>query len=232
VIPGTGMASNANATVDLPRLSRQATIMPKTLNDEMRTVDVVWTTGAPVLRGYFSQYWEKLSLDPKSVRLKRLNNGAPLLNAHDGSDACCVIGTVEPGTAVLEGKRGIATVRFAKAEDSPIADQIYRLVKDGIVQNISVGYQIYEMTKVSEGGADKIPIFEATDWEPYELSPVPMGADDGAGFRAASTERHACVFITRKQQQERPTMADDTDPDTGGARGGEPRPRRPPPAPP
>jgi phage head maturation protease len=212
--------AQANGTVDLPRLSRQATILPRTLNDEARTVDIVWTTGAAVLRGYFQQYWEKLSLDPKSVRMKRINNGAPLLNAHNGEDACCVIGVVEAGTAVLDGKRGTATVRFAKAEDSPEADQIYRLVKDGIVQNVSVGYQTYEMTKVSEGGADKIPIFEATDWEPYELSVVPMGADDGAGFRAASTERHACRFITRKHQ-EQPIMDDDNE-TTGTSSGNEP----------
>lgn len=211
-----------NTTVELPRLSRVATILPKTLNDEMRTVDVIWTTGAAVLRGFFQQYWEKLSLDPKAVRLKRLNNGAPLLNAHDDSDCCSVIGVVEPGTAVIDGKRGTATVRFAKAEDDPEADAIYRKVKDGIIQNISVGYQTYEMTKVSDGGADKIPIYEATDWEPYELSPVPMGADDGAGFRAASTERHPCVFITTRKQEKK-IMGDETQTGTEtGARGGEP----------
>lgn len=204
-----------NGTVDLPRLSRVATILPKTLNDEMRTVDVVWTTGAPVLRGYGMQYWERLSLDAKAVMLKRLNNGAPLLNAHNDYDARGVVGVVESGTAVLDGKRGIATVRFAKAEDDPVADAIYRKVKDGILQNISVGYATYEMTKVSEGGADKIPIYEATKWEPFELSVVPMGADDGAGFRAASTERFTCRFITR--QQENKKMADENTDTTGQA---------------
>lgn len=215
------MAQNANGTVDLPRLSRQATILPKTLNDEMRTVDVIWTTGAAVLRGYFQQYWEKLSLDTKSVRLKRLNNGAPLLNAHQDYDASDVVGVVESGTAVIDGKRGVATVRFAKAEDDQEADAIYRKVKDGILQNISVGYQTYEMTKVSDGGADKIPIYEATDWEPYELSVVPCGADDGAGFRAASTERHPCVFLNRKQQ-ERKIMDPQTETETGTEAGGSP----------
>ncbi len=212
MISVASMAPNANGTVDLPRLSRAATILPKTVNDEMRTVDVVWTTGARVLRGYFQQYWEQLSLDPKSVRMKRLNNGAPLLNAHQDYDASDVVGVVESGTAVLDGgKRGVATVRFARAEDDPEADAIYRKVKDGILQNISVGYQTYEMTKISDGGADKIPIYEATDWEPYELSVVPCGADDGAGFRAASTERHACVFLTTRKQQEQPIMDDDND---------------------
>lgn len=200
MIPGTGMASNANGTVELPRLSREATILPNTVNVEARTVDVVWTTGARVLRGYYDRYWEELSLDPKHVRLKRLNNGAPMLNAHSDYDANGVIGVVVPGSAAVDGKRGTATVRFAKAEDDPTADQIFRKVQDGIIQNLSVGYATYRMEKI-EDGKDKIPVYRAVDWEPHELSPVPIGADDGAGFRAASAERFKCTFTTRQQEQ-------------------------------
>src|SRR5689334_10925969 len=105
------MAEKALGTVDLPRLSRQATILPKTLNEVARTVDVVWTTGAAVLRGFFQQYWEKLSLDPKAVKMRRLNNGAPFLNAHNSYDAACVVGVVEAGSAKLEASRGTATIR-------------------------------------------------------------------------------------------------------------------------
>lgn len=203
------MAQQANGTVDLPRLSRAAAILPKTLDAEARTVDVVWTTGARVMRGFFDRYWEQLSLDPKAVRLKRLNNGAPVLNAHDAGDANGVIGVVVAGSAMVDGKRGTATIRFARAEDDPCADMIWRKIQDGIIQNLSVGYATYRMEKISDGGADKIPIYEATDWEPMELSPVPIGADDGAGFRAGG-ERIKCEFINIRKQQERTTMADDT----------------------
>lgn len=233
--------AQANGTVELPRLSRQATILPKTLNDEARTVDVVWTTGARVLRGYFEQYWEELSLDPKHVDLRRLNNGAPMLNAHYAGGADSVIGTVVPGSASVDGKRGIATVRFAKAEDDPVADQIFRKIKDGIVNNLSVGYATTRMEKVSDGGTDKIPVYRATKWQPMELSPVPIGADDGAGYRSESAERFTCEFVTpeplitraatetktktetvvrqkttqiTRQQQERKTMADEDNPNT------------------
>jgi hypothetical protein len=184
-------------TVDMPMLSRTATIVPRTLDEEKRTVNVVWTTGARVLRGFWDRYWEELSVDPKHVRLKRLNNGAPLLNSHDGSDASRVIGVVE--RAWIEGGKGYATVRFAKAEDDPEAERIFRKVADGIVQNISIGYSTYKMEKV-EDGADKIPVFRAVDWEPYEISPVAMGADDGAGFRSANTERYPCVFVTNQER--------------------------------
>lgn len=194
------MAQRAReTTVDLPRLSRAATVVPNTINADARTVDVVWTTGSRVLRGFFDQYWEELSLDPKQVRMKRLNNGAPLLNAHRQGDANGVIGVVVSDSAAVDGKRGTATVRFARAEDDPIADQIFRKVQDGIIQNLSVGYETYRMEKV-EDGKDKIPVYRATDWEPAEISVVPVGADDGAGFRSANTERHKCTFLTRQQE--------------------------------
>lgn len=196
-------------TVELPRLTREASIVPSSINVDARTVDVIWTTGAPVLRGFWDRYWEELSLDPKHVRLKRLNNGAPLLNAHDDSNADGVMGVVVAGTATVDGKRGTATVRFARAGIDPVADRIFEKVVDGVIQNLSVGYQTYTMEKVRDG-ADKIPVYRAVDWEPMELSPVPIGADDGAGFRSASSERIKCTFITR--QMEKPTMADDPTP--------------------
>lgn len=186
-------------TVELPRLSREASIVPNSLDLENRTVDVIWTTGAAVLRGFWDRYWEELSLDPKHVRLGRLNNGAPMLNAHDDSDADGVIGVVESGSAKVDGKRGTAKVRFVRAGIDPVADRIFEKVRDGVIQNLSVGYATYTMEKVRDG-ADKVPVYRAIDWEPLELSPVPIGADDGAGFRSASSERIKCTFITRQQE--------------------------------
>lgn len=202
-------------TVELPRLTRVASVVPSTVNVEARTVDVIWTTGAAVLRGYFDKFWEELDLEPKSVRMKRLNNGAPMLNAHSAYDANGVIGVVVPGSATVDGKRGTATVRFAREGIDPVADAIFAKVADGVIQNLSCGYAIYRLEQV-ESGKDKIPRFRATDWEPMELSPVPIGADDGAGFRSESAERFKCTFITTRQQQETTTMADDEDTDPTG----------------
>lgn len=218
------MAQRApETTVDLPALiTREAAFLPETVNEEERTVEVTWTTGARVLRGFWDRYWEELSLDPKHVRMKRLNNGAPFLKQHYG-DVESVIGVVEE--ASLEGKRGRAKVRFAKAEDDAEADRIWRKVRDGILQNISVGYSTYKMEKV-EDGADKIPVYRATDWEPYELSVVAMGADDGAGFRSKDPRTQPttpCVFVTPRQTatvtrtKERAMADDDETPNTDPA---------------
>src|SRR5690606_20028615 len=113
-----------------------------------------------------------------------LNNGAPLLNSHRSWDLRDVIGVVERGTAKLKGGEGEAEVRFSKRED---VEPIFRDVQDGIIQNVSVGYRVYRYEKI-EGGEEEIPVYRATDWEPYEVSAVPMGADDGAGFRAADKQ--------------------------------------------
>lgn len=196
-------------TREVAPLSMRAAVVPDSVNVERRTVDLTWTTGARVLRSSWidGRFWEELSLDPKHVRMQRLNNGAPLLDSHDMFSSQSVVGVVESGTACLEKGKGKATVRFARAEDDPNADQIFRKIKDGILQNVSVGYRVYRMEK-TEDGADKIPVMRAVDWEPYELSVVPVGADDGAGFR--SNTHHAlntCEFIHSEYKENR-TMAD------------------------
>ncbi len=191
------------STVPVAPLALRATLSPSSIDEEKRTVEVVWTTGARVLRGFFEQFYEELSLDPKHVRMDRLNGGAPLLDAHNGRDLAGVIGVVE--SARLEKKRGIATVRFARAEDDPNADAIFRKVKDGIIRNVSVGYRIHKMEKVGEEEG-KVPVYRAVDWAPHEISIVPIGADAGAGVRGDQTT-NPCEFL-----QERAMDTDDETP--------------------
>ena len=186
-------------THEIPALSMRASFSPASVNTEKRTVEVVWTTGARVLRGVWDRYWEELSLDPKHVRMGRLNNGAPFLSDHDGSRVAGTLGVVE--SAKLDGTRGTAVIRFAKAEDDPEADKVFRKIQDGIIQNVSVGYRVHKMEKV-EDGDEEIPVFRATDWEPYEISAVSMGADDGAGFRSNSTDKNPCLFIGARTMDE------------------------------
>lgn len=162
-------------------ITRLATITPTTINAETRTAEVVWTTGARVLRGVFEQFYEELSLDPKHVRMERLTSGrAPVLAAHNGEDLEATIGVVE--SARLGHGQGIARVRFAKGDAK--ADAAWNKVEQGILRNVSVGYKVHRYEKQS-GGDLQIPTMRATDWEPFELSVVPMGADAGAAFRAS-----------------------------------------------
>ncbi|HET7500647.1 MAG TPA: prohead protease/major capsid protein fusion protein [Kofleriaceae bacterium] len=189
-------------TRQIGRLALRASFVPETLDVQKRTVQLVWTTGARVLRGglYSEPYYEELSLDPQHVRMARLASGnAPLLNSHRGYDISDVIGVVE--NAQLERDRGTATVRFDKGAEG---EEAMRKVADGILRNTSVGYGTYRMLRVGDAD-DGIPVFRAVDWEPAEVSMVPIGADAGAGVRsdAATTP---CEFIEEEEQ----TMRDET----------------------
>ena len=89
------------STIELPALRRAADLLPATINEQDRSIEVVWSTGARVRRQplFGEPFDEELSMDPGSVRLERLNAGGPLLKVHDLRDLESVIGSVVPGTA-------------------------------------------------------------------------------------------------------------------------------------
>lgn len=170
----------------MPKLFRAGEFQPSSLNEEARTVDVIFTTGHRDLRRGFwsSDYYEELEVSDKAVRLGRLNNGAPFLDLHNGWSSRAVIGVVE--RAWIENGVGMATVRFSSSE---YADELFRDVKDGIRRNVSVGYRTHRYKEEVREGED-IKTRTATDWEPYEISLVPMGFDPGAQVRSAADNPH------------------------------------------
>lgn len=190
-------------TLETPMLSLRAAVRPGSVDIEQRTAELTWTTGAKGRRWSWEvgSYMEELEVSEKAVRLERLNNGAPLLNAHSAYDLDDVIGVVE--RAWIEGNEGKAIVRFSQREE---ADAIFRDVKDGILRNISVGYAVHRY-EVAEEEDDKLPTYIARDWEPMELSLVPIGFDDGAKIRSAKTpaeypgQRFNTQFEIREAEQ-------------------------------
>jgi len=189
---GPGRDADGASVIDLPLQTRaEVRVMPETVDVEARTVEVVWSTGATVRRRDFwtgRRYDEVLSLDPAHVDLSRLNAGAPLLDTHGMYDLAHVIGVVDrawiapaagsPGSGSGAGYEGRAVVRFSERAD---VEAVWADVRAGILRNVSVGYLVraYEITE-EEG---KVPLWRAVDWQPIEISAVPVGADAGAGFR-------------------------------------------------
>jgi phage major head subunit gpT-like protein len=170
--------------IDLPLQTRaDVRLQAESIDAEARTVEVVWSTGAAVRRRDLwtgKRYDEVLSLDPSHVDLARLNGGAPLLNTHGAFDLTGVIGVVERAWIAKSGDsyEGRATVRFSARDD---VEPLWQDVRAGIIRNVSVGYVVraYEVSE-PEG---QVPVWRAIDWQPLELSAVPVGADGGAGFR-------------------------------------------------
>ncbi len=194
--------------VDLPPFTRAASVT--TVDEQARTVELIFTTGADVVReGFFSGSWiERLLLDSKAVRLDRLNAGAPLLDGHMGYSVRNQLGAVVPDSAKLTKSEARATVKFSRRPD---AEAVFQDVKDGVVRAVSVGYKVHKFEE--ETGADGTPtIRTATDWEPYELSLVPMGADPGARVRSGEAiVTSPCVIFTRAAEEK--TMAEEKKPE-------------------
>ena len=181
-------------------LSLRAAVRPGSVDVDARTVELTWTTGAKGRRWSWDvgSYMEELEVSDAAVRLDRLNNGAPFLNAHNSYDLDDVIGVVEK--AWIDGSEGRALVRFSKRDD---VEQIFKDVQDGILRNISVGYAVHRY-EVTESDDDKLPTYLAVDWEPLELSLVPIGFDDGGKFRSAKSaddyqgQRFNTIFEVRE----------------------------------
>jgi hypothetical protein len=179
-------------TVDLIPLSVRAVV--GSVNKETRTVDLIFSTGASVDRmDYWSgkRFIEKLSMDPAHVRLDRLNAGAPLLDAHSAYSVSDVLGAVQPDSARIEKGQGVASVRFSQRD---AVAPIFNDVVDGIIRSVSVGYRVYKFVEDTpkDGG---IPTRTAIDWEPFEVSMVPMPADVGARVRSGDkSDTNACVI--------------------------------------
>jgi phage head maturation protease len=175
--------------LNLPVLTRAAELLPASFNEEARTVEVIWSTGARVRRyGFFDTYDEELSLDPGAVRLERLNAGGPFLADHKASVGS-VLGSVVPGSVAIEKGRAVAAIRLTDRED---AAGIVGDIRAGHIKAVSVGYRVhkYEITE-NDSGPD---LYRAVDWEPLEISAVPLGADPGAGFRSAEAV-NPCIVI-------------------------------------
>ena len=80
----------------------------------------------------------------------------------------------EDGLCNLPGR---ATVRFSDRLD---VEPIWQDVRGGIIRNVSVGYAVRAYEIREEEGT--VPVWTAVDWQPLELSAVPIGADGAAGF--------------------------------------------------
>lgn len=128
---------------------------------ESRTVQASLSSEFPVKR---FDGEEILKHTPEAVDLSRAP--LPLLRAHDNSSL--PVGVVE-NLAVSDGKLK-GTIRLSANEDG-----LWQDIKDGILRNLSIGYQIIEKQKTKRG-------FIATRWQPYECSLVAAPADSTIGI--------------------------------------------------
>ena len=170
--------------IELPRQARGAELRAASFDEADNSIEVCFTTGATVRRATWRDgvFDEELVVTPEAVRLGRLNAGAPFLNTHSDWSLEDVIGSAVPNTARIADGKGFARIRLSQAEcDKDNVDKI----KSGIIRNVSVGYMIHRVEKI-EGSEGTVPLWRVVDWEPFEISAVPIPADPGAQARSAA----------------------------------------------
>jgi len=170
--PGNGR------TMDLRELNREplqrvasfdyATAVRGKGEEDARTLEFPFSSEVPVDRWYGP---EVLSHGDGAMDMTRLNDGAPLLWNHDPNQ---VLGVIEKGW--VENARGYVRVRFSR---SAFAEEKLTDIRDGILRNVSVGYNITDAQPMRSNGQDGIL---ATSWQPHEVSVVSVPADASVGI--------------------------------------------------
>jgi hypothetical protein len=155
--------------------TRRAPMRAATFDPETGTFSAVIATETPVPRG---DYIEILSINRSAVRLDRLNSGAaPVLDSHRAGSVKDQIGNVK--SARIEPGQLIAEARLSPRDDvKPIATDLAA----GTPPNISLGYKVYQSTESRD--ADGRLVITRTDWEPFEVSFVPIPADPNTHIRS------------------------------------------------
>jgi len=162
------------------------------IDEEKRTVTIGVSSEEPVQRRFG---YEVLGHAEDEIDMDFMASGrSPLLLDHDASKQ---IGVVEEFAIDPENKRTVARVRFSK---NRMADEVFEDVKDGIRQNISVGYQVNSMQKEDEE-REGVPIYRVNSWSPLEVSAVSVPADQSrlVGF-ARSKETPKITINSNKDK--------------------------------
>jgi HK97 family phage major capsid protein len=137
-------------------------------DEDVRTLEFPFSSEQPVERWFGP---EVLSHAEGAMDMSRLNDGAPLLWNHNPDQ---VLGVIERGW--LADGRGRVSVRFSR---SAFAEEKLADIRDGILRNVSVGYQITDAKPLRANGQDGIL---ATSWQPHEVSIVSVPADQSVGI--------------------------------------------------
>ena len=143
---------------------RAITVDPENVTEDSRSIEVSLSSEFPVNR------WdgdEILVHTDEAIDLSRFP--LPLCVAHETYRGLN-IGLIENPT-ISEGKLR-ATLRFGERAE---ADQYWIDVKNGIIRNISIGYQVQAIEDVDK------QTYRVTRWMPYEGSLVSVPADNTVG---------------------------------------------------
>lgn len=163
---------------------------PASVDEATRSVEFVAATENPVSVFDWESYTSVSEvLLMSGVRLPAQGR-VVLLDTHNRGGQGNVLGSFD--TMRVQGTELLGRATFSTVPD---AEEAYIKVKEGHLTDVSVGYAVIAYTNVEDGKTTTIagrsftgPLRVVTDWELFELSLCPIGADPAATARAKHKE--------------------------------------------
>jgi hypothetical protein len=165
--------------LQMPSSYIRGIVIPESVDEKNRRLQITWTTGAAVLRKPFfdEPFWEELSLKKDHVRMERMQTGAPFIRRHRAHDVEDILGVLED--VKLTSQKGTAWVRFSEREE---VEPVWRDYATGIITSCSVEYLPWKFLELKP--RDGVKVLRAIDWEPFAVAGTLVGADAGANTRS------------------------------------------------
>lgn len=163
------------------------------IDQENRAITFSCASNIPYLRydeQHKIEYNEILIINENSVDLSRLNNGAPLLFNHDTDK---LLGMVQKAWIIED--RVYVRVRFSANDE--FAERIYKDILDGIIKNVSIGYQIEDYEDKKENGIYNRYVIK---WMIFETSIVSIPADNTVGIRNLKIKERKNMLKRNKKE--------------------------------
>ena len=123
-----------------------------------------------------------------TIHLDRMNSGrAPVVDNHSmwGSGGESVLGVVEQGTVKMTAAGLVGTLRFQP--DDQLPEGIRNGLASGVLQNLSIQVTVLGMERLESDG---LVLAKVTEYDPFEVSVVPVGADSGAHMMRIAQSIH------------------------------------------
>ena len=179
----------------------RALIQPETIDQQARTVDVVFASETPVFRwNWEEEYNEILVCEESAMCRERADKGLPVLDNHDTyTSALKTLGRTTKIWFDEVKREGCATIKFSNSRNGK---QLLQDVKDGIITDVSVGYRVFKFER-EENDVDKYPNYRAVKWQPFEISFVPVPADPNARVRS-SEEANEVEILDKSNKHNNP----------------------------
>lgn len=160
-------------------LYRQDAIRSRSIDEAGRKATFVAATEIGV-DTWCGKEWLRMS----GAKLDRFVKNPVILDSHSRWQSDCVIGRA---TVAVEGRQLLTTIEYAMSER---AEEIWELVRTGFLRAVSVGFNplaFHELTPgATDGEGESLvtgPGIVISQWELYEISMVPVPADEDALVR-------------------------------------------------